>query len=395
MAQVFSALCHIDHSADALGRFIGDIFFFHQAAAAQKDSLPLQSVGNAETTQFLIVFRLGQFLFIGRCNRLGDGMIAHGFTDGRQPQHVTLFFRHGKLPLRQGASLIKHHLFQLAEGVQVLAALDEDAPGGGCTDAGEITQGDRQHQGTGAGYHQKYQRPAKPHGKRTKAKEGRENCHQHRQQAHHGGIDAGKAGDEFFCSGFFRRGMLHHFQNFHDRGLAKGLFHTNFQIAIHIDATAENGIALSGASGEGFPRQGRRIQHGMAFFDDAVQRDALPGPYQNAVTYGNQLRGNLLCFSPYQQPGKIRADIQKGCDGFSGAGHGILLKGLPHLIKQHNKNRLRHFPDGQCADGGNRHQEIFIKHLAPGNIFPRPQQNIIAEHQISRQKQRRLCDAFS
>ena len=52
------------------------------------------------------------------------------------------------------------------QGIEEVGALDQDAVAGSQADAGEITQGDADHQSAGAGDDQDHERPVDPGGER-------------------------------------------------------------------------------------------------------------------------------------------------------------------------------------------------------------------------------------
>ncbi len=103
------------------------------------------------------------------------------------------------------------------------------------------------------------------------------NAQQHRADAYGRRVDAGKAGDERLGAGLAGAGVLHKVENFRDGGFAEGLCRADLQNAAHIDAAADDLVALGHIAGEALARQGAGVQGGIAADDDAVQRDLSPG----------------------------------------------------------------------------------------------------------------------
>ncbi len=46
-----------------------------------------------------------------------------------------------------------------------------------------------------------------------------------------------------------------------------------------------------------------------------------------------------------------------------------MFKVFPDPIKEHDAHGFRVFLDGKGAQGGDAHQEIFVKYLAFGDVF--------------------------
>ena len=94
--------------------------------------------------------------------------------------------------LRQGAGLVKHGNAGLGQGLEVVAALDQDAALGRAADAAEEGEGDRNDQRTGAADDQEGQRthdPVKPAAQEQRRHNGQHQC----ADADGGGVVAGKA----------------------------------------------------------------------------------------------------------------------------------------------------------------------------------------------------------
>ena len=59
-----------------------------------------------------------------------------------------------------------------------------------------------------------------------------------------------------------------------------------------------------------------------------------------------------------------------------------VLEKFTHLVKEHHRHRRRVFPNQERTDGGQAHQEVFVKHMAFYNVFHSAQHHIIAQHHI-------------
>ena len=86
----------------------------------------------------------------------------------------------------------------------------------------------------------------------------------------------------------------------------------------------------------------------------------------------------------------IRPDIHQITDIPAALTDCITLEQLSDLIKQHNCNAFFVIAEGNRSDGCHCHQEIFIKHLPVTDSFPGFPQNIIADHKIRNQIEKKL-----
>ena len=160
---------------------------------------------------------------------------------------------------------------------------------------------------------------------------------------------------------------------------------------ISVDASAENSAACFHFSGQRFPGEGCRIQQGTSFYYGTVQRDFLPGFYDNHVTDCHLFRRNFLQTAvSCQHMSKIRSNIHKRRNGAAGTTNSVVLKGFPHLIKEHNENGFTHFTNDHSTYSRKGHQKVFIENLPFENILHCLQNDIIAKDCVRNQKQRCL-----
>ena len=157
-----------------------------------------------------------------------------------------------------------------------------------------------------------------------------------------------------------------------------------------VDTTADDLHSRLHLTGHGFSGQGRSVQGGKAFENRTVQRDALSRFHNNGFSDLNLVRVNLNQFSVPFDVSIVRANVHQACDRFSGLGHRIGLEPFAHLVKQHNGDTLGMFAQNECADGGNRHQKIFVKHLSMQDVRDCLPDNIPADNHIADEKDRHL-----
>ena len=144
--------------------------------------------------------------------------------------------------------------------------------------------------------------------------------------------------------------------------------------------------------GNAFTGQRAGVQGGIALHYDTVQRDFFPGPHHDQAADGNFLRIGLLLSVFRFHPGEIRPDIHQRADILPAFSDSVALEELADLVEKHHGHGLVKIPgfqqaDGQGAEGGDSHQEVFIEHLPvqdPPERFP---QDVIPNDSVGNQVQ--------
>ena len=286
---------------------------------------------------------------------------------------------HVKDALGERARLVKDHRFGLGQRLQVVAALDQDALPRRPANAAEKAKRHGDHQRARAGDHQERQRPVKPGRKRLAGDQRREGGQQRGQRHHQRGIYPGKARDEPFGRGLAAGGVLDQVQNLADGRFAVRLGDRRRYQTRQVDAAAEQLLPRLHAPGDGFPGQRRRIERGLPFRHQAVQRDALAGPHDHRLTdlHLAGIDGHLRAVSHHR--GRVGPNVHQFADGLPGFAHRVALKQLTHLVEEHHQHALRILPDGERADGRDGHQEIFADQRAADQAAGGGIQHIIAD----------------
>ena len=192
--------------------------------------------------------------------------------------------------------------------------------------------------------------------------------------------------------------ILHKVSDLRYRGFPEALCDFQRQQTALVDAAGQGFIAFADASRHRFAGQCLGVQHGFAIHNDAIQRDFFTGFYHDDLAHRNAFRRNDLQYAIPLNGRRIRTDVHKVRDGLSGTLYRQRLEELSDLIEQHNCNSFRVFPDGKCADRGNTHQEMLVKHLSSGDIFhclpyDIPAKNHIRHNQKRQFRQsRQLCE---
>ena len=213
-------------------------------------------------------------------------------------------------------------------------------------------------------------------------KQRRDQGQQHRAHHHQGGVPAGKAGDEVLDAGFLLGGVFHQFQDPGHGALGVGALGADLQQAREVDAAGDHLLAHGFVHGQALAGEGGGVDAAAALEDNAVQGDLLAGLDQDRLAHGDFLRIHLLLLSVPQDVGVVGADIHEGGDGLAAAAYGDGLEELADLIKEHDRRGFGVLPDGESAQGGDRHQELFIKDLAVGDVAQSRPEHVPADDQI-------------
>ena len=146
-----------------------------------------------------------------------------------------------------------------------------------------------------------------------------------------------------------------------------------------VDAAADDVVALAHVAGQALARQRRGVQRRAPFQHHAVQRHALAGLDHDDVAHGHLVGIDLLRLAVALQVGVVRPYLHQLGDGLPRAPHRVGLEQLAHLVKQHHEHGLGVFAGGERAHRGQRHEEVFVKHLPVGDVAHRLPQNVPAD----------------
>ena len=356
--------------------------FVHELGIAHAHRLSVDHSAHAAPGQLLhrADAALVDVLTVGLADGAGDGMVGIALRIRRQLQK----FRLGDLvgmdggdvehALGQRARLVKDDDLRLRERFQIAAALDEYAVARGSADAAEEAQRHGDDQRAGAGDHQEDQRPRPltP----IAADERGHHRQQHRGNDHAGRVHAGELGDEVLRARLLAAGVLHQIENFGNGRFAKRLRHPHAQKPALVDAAADDVVALAHVAGQALARQRRGVQRRAPFQHHAVQRHALAGFDHDDVAHGYLIGIDLLRFAVALEVGVVRPYLHQLGDGLPRAPHRVGLEQFAHLIKQHHEHGLGVFAGGKRAHRGQRHEEVFVKHLPVGDVAHGLPQNV-------------------
>ena len=247
--------------------------------------------------------------------------------------------------LGQGAGLVEHHHLGFGQRFQIVGALDEHALVAGAAETGEEAQGNADDQGTGAADHQEGQGAVQP-GTPVSVKPRQQAHHrrQHRQgqgrRAYGGGIYPGKLGDEVLGLGLVRAGIFHQLQDLGHGGFAEGLGGADLQHAGHVDAAADDLIAIGHVPGQTLASQGGGIQRGGALQHHAVQRHLFAGLDHDNGPHRHLVGIHLGQLAVLLDVGIVGPDVHQSGDVAAALAHSIALEQLADLIEQHHGHGL-------------------------------------------------------
>ena len=277
---------------------------------------------------------------------------------------------------------VKDHDACPSQGLQVVAALHQNAMLGGTADAAEEAEGDGDHQGAGAGHHQEVQRSGDPHAPASLKQQGGDNGQGQGGKNHGGGVVPGEFSDKVFRLGLLFAGILHQVQDLGHGGFPKGPGDPDMEQAGQVDTAADHLVPGGYVPGKGFPGEGGGIQRAVSLGDYAIQGDPLAGLDDDGVSHRHLIRVHLDQLAVPFHIGIVRTDVHQGGDGLPAAPHSHALEELAHLIEEHDGHGLGVLPAAESADGGDGHEKVFVKDLAVADVLHRPPQYIPADNSI-------------
>ena len=138
----------------------------------------------------------------------------------------------------------------------------------------------------------------------------------------------------------------------------------------HIDATADDFVALFDLARQALAGQRTGVQVGAAFQHNAVQRNLFSRLYDDGAANFHLIRVDLFQLTVHLDVGIIGTNVHQLADIAAAFAHRIALEQLADLIKQHNCDcfgvisALFIQSDTDGTEGCNCHQKVFIEHLA-------------------------------
>ena len=412
MTGIFTVNRHVDDRADAVAVLIADSELPHQLAVARRHGVSVDLCHDPVAADLLDIAHAAavDFPAVGLLQALADRVGGRALGQRRVFQKLHLFHLvvvyagHLEHTLRQGARLVKDNVLGFREDLQIVRALDEDALLARAADAGEEAQRNADDERAGAADHEEGQGAVDPAGPvrgqaQREPHDGQRDGEHHRGDAHGGRVDSGKAGDKRLRPGLAGAGVFHEIEDLGDRRLPELLRRPHLQHAVHVDAAADDLVALLHVARKALAGQRAGVQAGAAADDDAVQRNLFARLHNNDAADGDLIRVDLLQLSVLLDIGVIGPDIHQRADVPAALADGVALEQLADLIEQHHGDALHIIaalrPDreekrAQRRDG---HQEVFVKGPAVEDALSGFLQNVVPDHQIGNQIGRQLRDA--
>ena len=402
-AAEFSVHRDVDHCAElavALAVLVHvDVFSVHQLFVAGQHPVAVDLGLDALARD---LFRFGHAAGVqvgaGPLDAFGDGMVGDALGQGGVLHHLQVVGLAvdgddlGDLEnaLGQGAGLIKHSYAGFGQGLEVVAALDQDAALRRAADAAEEGEGDGDDQRAGAADDQEGQGAHDP--VQPVAQEQRRHKGQHqRADADGRGVVTGKLGDEVLDGSLLQAGIFHQIEDLCHGGVVVEGGGLDAEDAFLIDAAADDVVAGAHGAGAALAGQGGGVQRGFAGDDLAVQGDLLAGFDHDdgadlhivRVDHADVALGVL-------QVGALGADVHQGGDAAAALAHGVGLEQLADLVEQHNGHALAVLAAGDRADRGDGHEEVFVEDFAVFDAHEGFAQDIMADDEVGHQPQDEL-----
>ena len=202
------------------------------------------------------------------------------------------------------------------------------------------------------------------------------------------GIDAGETGDEAVDFRLAGRSVLHAVQNALHHALREHVGDADLYRAVRVDAAGNDRVAGRNADRDRLAGDSRGIQTGLALGNLAVKRYAVARTDENEVAdFGLLRRENFNAAVRLYEVHGFGTQVDGVHDLLAGAVYGAVLEVFTDAVEQHDADRLIERADRPCADGRDRHQEVFVEYLSAADVLDRRQQNVAAEQQIRRDHQ--------
>ena len=215
----------------------------------------------------------------------------------------------------------------------------------------------------------------------------------HGGQHHDGRIDAGEAADEGLAPRLVFGGVLHQIDNLRHGALAVSLGGAHAYHALLVDAARDDLVADGGIARCALARQRHGVQRRRALDDDAVERNLFARPHHDDAAHGHLIGVHVAQRLPFLlRVRHIGPYVHQVADALAALPLGVALEQLAHLEEEHDEDglgKLRLGPgqeaDGQCADGGHRHEEMLVEPVAVGHAFGSLLQRLVAYQQVGHQ----------
>ena len=192
-------------------------------------------------------------------------------------------------------------------------------------------------------------------------------------------------------------GMFDEFEDPCGGGFTGCLGRPDPQDAGQVDAAGQDFVVRGDAARDAFSGQGDGIQRGVSFEDDAVHGDFVSRADQDRLSGPDFFRGDIHDRSVAFEVGDVRADVHQMGDRTAGTAFRNAFEEFAYLEKEHDENgfgklglRARQETDGQCAEGGDAHQEVLVEGFTVAEGFRRFFQRIPADEQVGNQVEQQV-----
>ena len=375
MPHIPSVRGHVDDGAGSVAVVPRRADAVHQLSVARADQPAVHARLHALAGDLRHVAHAPavQVAAAGRLQGAGDRMVGQELGQGGHLQQILrrhligVDGRHVKAAVRERARLVKDHDARLGQGLQVIAALDEDAAPGCAADAAEEAERNRDDQRARTGDDQKRQRAPEPLGP---VSERQRRQHEERDGAADDGrrVIARELRDEVFGPGLAGARVFDQIENPGDGRLPEGMRDAHAQRARKIDAAADDLIAACHVARQRFAGQRRGVQRRDALQHRPVQRHPLPGLHHDHVADAHLFGIDLLQPVPALDVCVVGPYVHQRGDGAPRPADGISLEQLSDLIEEHHGDRLRVFAQRKRADRGDGHEKVLVKYLSAADV---------------------------
>ena len=267
---------------------------------------------------------------------------------------------HGKCTFREGSCFVEHDGVDLRQGLQVVAALDEDAAARAGADPAEERERDGYDKCAWAGDYEEDQASVDTAGHAEVREDRADHSDQDREGHDDGGIDTGEFGDKLLGARFLIGAVFDQLEDArHGAVFVRGRGR-DLDGGTQVDRARIDGASGSGLDRQALARQCRGIQRCGTYGDHAVDRDFLAGLDEDGLADQNLRRIDFFLGAVTKYDSGVRADVHHRGDRLPALSDGDGLEQFTDLVEEHNSGRLRIFSDGKSTCRGDHHEEFLV-----------------------------------
>ena len=167
------------------------------------------------------------------------------------------------------------------------------------------------------------------------------------------------------------------------------------QDAGHVDAARDDFAVFFDGTGDGFAREGGRVELAYSLDNDSIDGHTLARFDYDDVIH-RHLRGiDIDEFAVALDVRVVWRDVHERRDGFTALAHGVTLKQFSYLVEQHDGRTFGHMrvgageqDHGKGAECRHRHEKALVEGVASADVAPRFAQHVMTCDEVGDEVER-------